>query len=96
MNCLFIPQNNKLGPESFALICWLVLMENGQGLINKSPNYIKEKTRMWRAGYNAFGYLDIHNMRKVVEWHKAWKLELPEVIEKEIELQEKAAKEFGI
>lgn len=93
MNCLFIPAN-KLGPESFALLCFLVLMENGNGIVDKSPDYIKEKTEMWNAGYDAFSFLDVFNMRKVVQWHKNWKIELPEVIENEMELQNKAAEEL--
>lgn len=76
-----------ISPESFAMICFLVLMQNGEGLIDKSPDYITEKTYMLRAGLDAFSFLDIHNMGKVVAWHEEWKVELPEKVANEYKMQ---------
>ncbi len=85
---------NTISPESFAMVCFLVLMENGDGIEGKHPDYIAEKTVMLRAGLDAFGYLDINNMRRVVSWHTTWNVELPEKIKKEMELQNKAEREL--
>ncbi len=60
------------------MVCYLVLMENNGGILDKSPDYLVEKEIMLQSGYEAFGYLDIHNMRKVDEWCKAWNVEMPE------------------
>lgn len=32
------------------------------------------------AGYHAFGYLDINNMTKVINWHTTWGVPVPGVI----------------
>ena len=85
-----------ISPERFATICFLVLMQNGGGLNDKSPDYIMEKTSMLRAGIHAFAYLDIHNMRKVCAWCELWGVELPEAVAKEMQLQNSTAAEFGI
>lgn len=69
------------------MICFLVLMQNGDGLIDKSPDYIAEKTRMLRAGYDAFAYLDIHNMRKALQWCVEWGVGAPESVQDEMNLQ---------
>ncbi len=80
-----------ISPESFAMVCFIALMENGDGLIEKHPSYITEKTFMLGAGFNAFAHLDIHNMRKVVAWHKFWGVALPAPVAAEYDLQENAA-----
>lgn len=77
-------------PDSFAMICFLVLMQDGNGLVDKAPDYIAEKTHMLGIGFNAFAYLDIYNMRKVKEWCDMWKVEMPEFCAKELALQEEA------
>lgn len=59
------------------MVCFLVLMQNGKGVLDKSPLYIGEKVAMINEEWNAFAYLDIHNMRKVMEWLVAWKFEPP-------------------
>lgn len=81
-------------PMSFALVCFLALMQNGDGLIDKAPDYITEKTRILGSGLDAFAALDIHNMRKVVGWCHAWGITVPEPIAKEMELQEQAFEEL--
>ena len=68
----------KIDPEHFALVCFLVLMENGEGILDKHLDYITEKSDMWNDGYEAFGKLDIHNMRKVKLWCDKWGVEMPE------------------
>lgn len=67
-----------IAPEEFALVCFLVLMENGEGLMDKHLDYIREKVSMWEMGDDAFGKLDIHNMRKVKAWCDKWGIEMPE------------------
>lgn len=79
-----------LSPESFAMVCFLVLMQNDEGLLGKSPDYISEKTVMLKMGHNAFAFLDIYNMRKVACWHKRWGVHLPPPIEEELQRQEEA------
>lgn len=71
-------------------------MQNDQGLLGKSPSYISEKTHLLGLGLNAFAYLDIYNMRKVVNWLEFWKVEVPEVVAEEMRRQENAAHELAI
>lgn len=78
------------------MICFLVLMQNGGGLEDKSPDYIAEKCFMLGAGYNAFAYLDIYNMRKAVAWCEAWGVEVPPEVASEMRLQNEAATELGL
>lgn len=77
-------------PSSFAMICFLVLMQNGDGLIDKSPDYIDEKMSVLHSGLNAFSYLDIHNMHKVIDWCDQWGVQVPEIIRMEMAHQDNA------
>jgi len=81
---------NTIAPETFALVCYLVLMQNGEGIIDKHPDYITEKRHLLEAGYSAITALDIHNMRRVKGWCDAWKVEMPEAPRKYLEDAEKA------
>lgn len=81
---------NEIKPDELAMICFLVLMQNAAGLEDKAPSYIFEKVYMLNAGYDAFAALDIHNMRRAVEWCRMWHVDLPDVMKKEIEIQEEA------
>jgi len=72
------------------MLCFLVLMQNGEGLMDKAPSYITEKTYMLRSGYEAFAALDIYNMRKVADWCKRWHVEMPQVCAEELARQEEA------
>lgn len=81
---------HTISPQSFAMVCFLVLMENGSGLVDKSPDYIAEKVNMLHAGHDAFAYLDIYNMRKAINWCRVWGVEVPEVVAKEFRAQEGA------
>jgi len=80
----------KITDENFAMICFLVLMQNGAGIYDKSPDYIREKTPMIGEGLNAFAFLDINNMEKASAWCSRWGVELPEKIQKELTLQQEA------
>lgn len=86
---------STIHPDSFAMVCFLVLMQNGGGLMDKSPDYITEKTHMLRAGLEAFSYLDIHNMRKVIAWCDSWGVEVPELVKEEMGRQERALAELN-
>lgn len=79
-----------ISPDSFAMICFLVLMQNGEGFAKKSPDYITEKTHMLHLGFDAFSYLDIHNMEKAAAWCTAWGIELPQQIDAELTMQQEA------
>jgi len=73
---------NKITPEQFALLCFLSLMEGGEGLLSKAPSYLEEKVAILKDGYDAYGWLDIWNQRRVLKWCKEWEVEIPEMIEK--------------
>lgn len=88
------PNRPCLPEPMFAMICFIVLMQNGAGLKDKAPVYVQEKSHILRAGYEAFAYLDIYNMRKVVEWHQIWKISLPDIAKKEMDAQEGALLEL--
>lgn len=84
----------QLTPEEFALVCYLVLMQNGGGIIDKSPDYVSEKKDLLHMGYLAFRALDIYNMRKVVHWCHEWHVEIPPLITEELALQEQAMQDL--
>lgn len=79
----------SLTPASFALLCFVEIMSKG-GIATKSVDYFKEKAQMLKAGYDAFGYLDIHHMRNIIEWHTRWHVGLPRQIEEHWKLEEEA------
>lgn len=83
-----------ISPDSFAMVCFLVLMQNGKGITDKAPNYITEKVYLLRSGIEAFYALDIYNKRIVVGWCNKWKIEIPEKVSKNFENEEKAMKEL--
>lgn len=83
-----------ISPESFAMVCFLVMMQNGAGLNEKSPDYITEKMTMLRSGLNSFAYLDIQNMRKVIHWCKTWGVGVPKEVAEEMERQNCAEQEL--
>ena len=78
--------------KDFAVLCFNVLMANDKGYITKHPTYTREKLWLLDAGVDAFGALDIHNQRKVLDYLKEWKLEAPEKITKYI----KEAADMGV
>lgn len=64
------------------LICFLVLMENNGGIINKEPSYILEKLdRANQYGfYNSEGSmvygLDSHNEMILKDYFQKWRLQV--------------------
>ena len=86
---------NMTPEQRFAYVCYLTLMQNGDGLIDKSPDYIHEKSYMLEVGTSAFGALDIHNMRKVKEWCNVWGVEMPKECQDELNAQEAAYLELA-
>lgn len=76
------------------MLCFLVLMQNGKGLIDKSPDYITEKTHILGRGLDAFAALDIHNMSVVVEWCGEWGVAVPEKVLEEYNSQRWAFEEL--
>lgn len=87
-----IPQ---LAPPDFALICFLILMQNGEGILDKHPDYIREKVGMIGMGYEAIGKLDVNNIRKLMEWHEKWNVQLPPEIKKLHAQVEEVVKELA-
>lgn len=85
-----------ISPDSFAMIRFLVLMQNGDGLTDKSPDYVTEKTHILRAGLDAFAYLDIHNMEKTAAWCAKWGIELPKEVDAELTRQQEALSSFRL
>lgn len=85
-----------ISPDSFAMLCFLVLMQNGQGISDKAPMYITEKTDLLGRGYDAFAALDINNMKNVIAWCNKWGVEVPLVVSQEIEMQKSAARDLGM
>lgn len=87
-------EQNKNGQELpedlFAQICYLALMQSGDGLISKHPTYVEEKKYVLEMGWGAFAALDMYNQRTVISWLKNWGFEIPEVVE-EVHTAEVAA-----
>lgn len=81
----------QINPTVFAAVCFLVLMDNGKGIFEKYPDYIKEKHMMLDEGFAAFKYLDILNKIKVVRWVRKFGGELPPAVLEEFEAEAKAA-----
>lgn len=84
----------ELTRRQFALLCFTVLMENGDGIIEKAPQYVFEKSILLDVGYSAFAHLDFYNMSKVVNWHQFWSVDLPEEVAKEYKMQQEAVAEL--
>lgn len=84
----------RLSKENFmfSTVCWLVLMENGKGIIEKHPDYIFEKMAMLQMPADiAYGRLDRENQQKVLDWCAAWGYQIPkDVFEYERQLIEGA------
>ena len=67
--------------KTFGAICFTVLMSNGEGCITKHPSCIDEKTVLLEKGFDAYAHLDRTLQRRVIEYFKFWKLDLPEPIQ---------------
>ena len=58
------------------LIAFCVLMQNGEGILSKSPDYVLEKyERFLNDGFTdleTYWGLDNSNKQKVEDWYKKW------------------------
>lgn len=56
------------------LVAFLVLMENGNGVVDKSPDYIMEKFQRYcgKDDDSLMSGLDSDNKRKLTEWCERW------------------------
>lgn len=82
-----------LTKEQYALICFVVLMDNYG---TKDFRYMEEKLTMLEDGLLAFAWLDFKNMEKVMKYLVQWKEEIPDEWAREYELQMTAKDQLGI
>ena len=54
------------------LVVFAILMENGEGIVNKSPRYILEKYQACMVLPDPKQLLDPGNLRKFEAWKKKW------------------------
>jgi hypothetical protein len=65
-------------PTLEQLVAFCVLMENGDGIVGKSPGYIFEKFRAVQRRESRsllMGLLDSHNQYKFKDYIKTWRLD---------------------
>lgn len=55
------------------LVCFAILMENGGGIRDKSPDYILEKYRRCMNHEAPETMLDMNNQLKLMEYNQTWK-----------------------
>ena len=58
------------------LVIFAILMENGEGILSKAPDYIMEKwgqTQMKLSFEYIFALLDGENQAKFRAWQKEWR-----------------------
>jgi len=67
-------REKKIKKDILNLIAFCILMENGKGVVNKSPDYILKKLRRYWAGEeNEWMWgLDRNNFKKLKEWARKW------------------------
>lgn len=78
------------------LVAFCILMENDDGILGKSPNYILEKFEKYCRDTSEtkwmFG-LDVDNLRKLKKWAEKWfNIDLEKEIEEYYEMEEKESK----
>ena len=59
------------------VVGFCVLMENGQGIVSKAPDYIYEKMQVMQKSMTdeqIRSPLDLDNQRKFDKWVEMWKL----------------------
>jgi hypothetical protein len=54
------------------LVIFSIIMENGDGIIGKSPDYILEKFASASTAFNPEGLLDEKNRKKLEKWRRRW------------------------
>lgn len=73
-----------------ALVCFAILSENDDGIVGKYPSWLEEKSKILMCGKNAFGWLDYHNQKKLIQWAKHCGVELPVEIVHHFQYSEQA------
>jgi hypothetical protein len=61
-----------MGIDVERLVCFAVLMETGNGIVTKSPDYIREKYEACMKVPYPAGLLDCWNEAKLEEWRTTW------------------------
>lgn len=64
--------DQKTEVKLLGLVSFCVLMQHGQGIMGKAPDYILEKAELIKAPIYLFDALDEDNRAKVIEWSKTW------------------------
>lgn len=75
-----------------------IVTSNGKEWQTSLPSYILEKSHILKLDERdawGFGYLDVKNMRRAVEYLQAWHIEIPEPWKQELKLQLQAAEEWA-
>ena len=57
------------------LVAFAILMENNDGILGKSPDYIIEKYELSKMSPNPRVLLDSQNKAKFKEYMKTWRIE---------------------
>lgn len=71
-------EGNKNDMTLEQLVCFCVLMENGQGIVGKAPSYLFEKFKAVQhrdSRDSLLGLLDLHNANKFREYIKTWRVD---------------------
>ena len=63
-------------PELTRLVVFAILMENGEGILDKSPEYIEKKFHNAMTVPYPFEMLDYSNKRKFKRWGDKWVIPL--------------------
>lgn len=59
------------------IVAFCILMQNGDGIITKAPDYIMEKfNRYIRYDEHPVGGLDAGNSKLFIDWRNKWKTHL--------------------
>ena len=61
--------------ELIRLVVFCILMQNGEGIIGKSPGYIVEKFKSSMNTLFPENLLDEPNKKKLIEWLATWEPE---------------------
>ena len=56
-------------------VVFAILMEGGNGIVGKSPGYIKEKLDACAGSSRPEALLDPINLRKFLRWRNLWRSE---------------------
>lgn len=75
--------------QIFAHACYVILMSHSEEE-TPHPNYLSSKAKILTMGYDAFGALDVFNMRRIMNWAETWKVELPEQVKEHYKMEEDA------